>query len=296
MRREPVVVESPGNADVGGAGDTGEVDPAARFALLMQQREPPLDLALGLLAAAGRPQVDPDSIPGAFDEVGGSLRSSVEDADVLCAELFGDGGFVGNSAHYYDPRNSLIDQVLVRRLGIPITLAVVGIEVGRRRGVELVGVGMPGHFLLAEPASGSPASGPAGHLAVRRWFDPFDAGRGLDVGGCARVFRRLHGPEVSFSPTMLAPVGHRMIIERVINNLIGARTRVGDHLGVAEVLALRVAANPADPEPRRLLAGELAAAGRFDQAASVHDTLEEMEPGQAELHRRLATQLRARLN
>src|SRR3546814_4479768 len=68
--------------------------------------------------------------------------------EALTAHLFGVEAFAGDTDSYFDPRNSLLSDVLDRRLGIPITLAVVAIEVGRRCGVPLVGIGMPGHFLV----------------------------------------------------------------------------------------------------------------------------------------------------
>jgi len=88
----------------------------------------------------------------------------------MLPHLFGRGRFSGNRRDYYDPRNSLLDQVLERQLGIPITLAIVAMEVGRRLGVPLSGVGMPGHFLVGSDGS---------------YFDPFHQGRdaGCQVPG-----------------------------------------------------------------------------------------------------------------
>ncbi len=259
----------------------------------MADQEPPLALALGLIAATGRPEVDPDAVPARLDAIASDLGQVDGDAGALCAALFGAGGFTGDLGDYYDPRNSLIDQVLDRRLGIPITLAAVGIEVGVRVGVPLVGVGMPGHFLLAEVgpsvAMGAPAEGPV------RWFDAFDGGRELDADGCARVFRRLHGP-LRLERSMLAAVDVPAIVERVLNNLLGARTRRRDRSGAADVLALRAALAPTDLRRRSQLAAGLAAAGRFDEAASIHDQLMVLDPGADPGHDHLATQLRARLN
>lgn len=251
----------------------------------MAEPDPPLDLALALVAGTGRTEVDPAAVLVRLDEIAADV-GAVADGAAVCAALFGPGGFAGDRDDYYDPRNSLIDEVLERRLGIPITLAVVAIEVGRRRGVELVGVGMPGHFLVGE--RGVPAAG--------RWFDAFDHGRELDEEGCARVFAGLHGPTLAFERSMLAPVGPHAIVGRVLNNLLGARTRRRERSGVADVLALRAATAPGDPAPRRQLAAALAAAGRFDEAASVHDELASLDPEAGADHRRAAGSLRARLN
>src|SRR5205823_9498396 len=96
----------------------------------------------------------------------------------LATLLFVTEGFVGNAADYADPRNSYLDDVLDRRLGIPITLSVVMLEVGRRCGLQLHGVGMPGHFLVG----GGPGE----------WFDPFHDGARLDLAGCAALFMQGH--------------------------------------------------------------------------------------------------------
>ena len=89
--------------------------------------------------------------------------------------LFDEHGYAGNEADYTDPRNSYLDRVLDRRLGIPITLSVLMMEVARRNGVVLHGIGMPGHFLVGEPDG-------------RTFYDPFHHGRQLDADGARDVF------------------------------------------------------------------------------------------------------------
>ena len=110
--------------------------------------------------------------------------------DGLRQHLFGDLGFTGDRDTYHDPRNSLLPDVLDRRLGIPITLAVLAIEVGRRCGVALVGVGMPGHFVARSAAE------------PHRYLDAFDGGRELDREGCRAVLQEL-APEVPWSDAHL---------------------------------------------------------------------------------------------
>jgi len=263
----------------------------------MAEPDPPLDLALALVAATGRPQVDPVAIIERLDGLAAAL-GDVDGAGVLCAAVFGPDGFSGDRKDYYDPRNSLLDEVLERRRGIPITLAAVAIELGRRCGVELVGVGMPGHFLLGAPGPAGESSS-VGASALEfpvRWFDAFDSGRELDEDGCARIFNDLHGPAMPFDRSMLSSVGTHAMVVRVLNNLLGARTKRRDRSGVADVLALRVASSPTELAPRRQLAAALAAAGRFDEAATVHDDLATADPGAASGHARAAGALRARLN
>ena len=95
--------------------------------------------------------------------------------------MFRDLGFRGDRRHYYDPENSLLDRVLDRRVGIPLTLSVVMMEVARRIGVPLGGVAMPGHFLVRD------------RVLPDVFVDPFDGGRTLDLAGVQRLFHAVTG-------------------------------------------------------------------------------------------------------
>ena len=109
--------------------------------------------------------------------------------------LFVTEGFRGNADDYGDPRNSFLDAVIERRCGIPITLSVLLIEVARRHGIEVLGIGMPGHFLVREAADAD------------RWYDPFHGGARLELLDCARLFAALHGgdPSARRRPTSRRP-------------------------------------------------------------------------------------------
>ena len=102
--------------------------------------------------------------------------------------LFEREGFAGNLDHYDDPENSFLDSVLERRLGIPISLSVLMIAVGRRLGVDVQGVGMPGHFLVLDAERGDV------------WCDPFHGGAVLDADGCRRRFEMVYGGALAFQP------------------------------------------------------------------------------------------------
>ena len=117
--------------------------------------------------------------------------------------LFQERGFKGNTVDYGDPRNSLFDDVLDRRLGIPITLSVLMIEVGRRLDIPLHGVGMPGHFLVGTGDG---------------FFDVFADGVALDTAACVERFAQTQ-PREAFRAEFLAPVGPRLIVDRMLNNL-----------------------------------------------------------------------------
>ena len=124
-------------------------------------------------------------------------------------QLFAKEGFAGNRAHYDDFRNSCLNVVLERRLGIPITLALVFIEVARRAGVEVHGVSFPGHFLLrAADDTGDPVI-----------LDPFDGGRPLDEAECRALLTRMSGDDARFSTDLLRPCTARQMLARMLNNL-----------------------------------------------------------------------------
>ncbi len=134
-----------------------------RFAALVARDEPkiPLDEAALLVAAHAYPGLAVDEWMARIDDLAEHVPP--DDADALAHDLFVDRGFAGNTHDYTDPRNSFLNDVIERRLGIPITLSVLMMEVGRRRGVGLVGVGMPGHFpvrLAAAGADPAPFFGP----------------------------------------------------------------------------------------------------------------------------------------
>ncbi len=259
------------------------MDVVSRFAELVASPDPRLDLALALIAGVGRPEVDPDALVDELDAVAQQVDAA--DAAHVCEQLFSANGIglQGDRVDYYDPRNSQLDQVLERRLGIPITLSVIGIEVARRRGMTLRGIGMPGHFLLEHERSG-------------RYFDAFDQGRMLDAEGARELFWSLHGAGQDFDPSYLSPMSSTMIIIRVLNNLRGAHLRRGDRTGLADALALQGTLPGVGLAARRDLAGVLAADGRFLEAAAVHDALADDLPNTATEHRSTAQQLRARLN
>jgi regulator of sirC expression with transglutaminase-like and TPR domain len=158
-----------------------------------------------------------------LDQLGGALRARLQGELVpqrqiaaLNALLFGEEGFRGNAANYYDPRNSYLNEVLDRRLGIPITLALVYVEVGRRAGLPLSGVGFPAHFLVA-------------YEAERRVIvDPFNCGRLLVEADCQQLLQDMFGSSGRLEPRYLAATSPRQILVRMIGNLKLAYQRMGD--------------------------------------------------------------------
>nr|MBP7596786.1 transglutaminase family protein [Candidatus Microthrix sp.] len=135
------------------------------------------------IATHADPTVEAEAVTVQLDALASRYGSS--DPARLCGLLFDKDGFQPNLRNYYDPRNSLLDQVLDRRRGIPLSLAALALAVAERCGAPLAGVGMPGHFLLAE------THGDDG--GVRRYFDPFDGGRELSIAQVGGLHVRLLG-------------------------------------------------------------------------------------------------------
>jgi regulator of sirC expression with transglutaminase-like and TPR domain len=251
-------------------------DPTERFAALIAQGDGiPLDEACLLIARRARPELDVDAERARLDELADGVAGT--DADAVVRHLCVDLGFAGDRATYHDARNSLLPDVLDRRLGIPISLAIVAIEVARRRGITLLGVGMPGHFLVREEDDPD------------HFVDLFDGGRSLDATGCREVFEHLH-PRVEWHDGFLAPVGPSAIVARVLANLANAHRRAGDRDGLAATLDLRLLVPGATLRDRRELAVLLGSMGRFAQGAEV------LEATGEDADRESATRLRARLN
>jgi regulator of sirC expression with transglutaminase-like and TPR domain len=261
------------------------MDVTARFAELLD-RSPasvPLDEVALLIAAHAYPGLDVSLQMGRLDELADHVPEPTLDG--LTTYLFTDLGFAGNTRDYYDPRNSYLNDVIERRQGIPITLAVVTMEVGRRIGVPFWGVGMPGHFLLRDKVDPDV------------FVDPFARGRRLDRGGCKAAFRAVHGADAAFDPRFLDPVDPQVIIGRMLANLRATFTARRDRRSLAWVLRLRTMVPGIPVEERAELATVLAARGQFAAAAGEFDVLAEQLGGElgAEYHRS-AARLRARLN
>lgn len=258
------------------------MDPTARFAALVQG--PPDELALDeaalLIAAHARPGLDVAGELRVLDRLAAGIPAG--DLHEWRRHLFVDLGFTGNVDRYHDPSNSFLDQVVRRRRGLPITLSVLGMEVGRRAGLRLLGVGMPGHFLLRH--------GPDGFV------DPFDGGRALDRAGCLERFRQVNGPRATFLPSYLDPVGPLTILSRMLNNLKAVYAGRGDVVALSWVFALRSAIPRTSPHDDREWARVLGLTGRFLEAADRMEALVEALPEHEESLRGEAFALRARLN
>ena len=180
-------------------------DTVERFA--RELAEPPatlrLDVVAFCIAAQAHPGLDVDAGCARLDAL--AARCGVPTFTGVRDFLFRTEGFCGNAADYSDPENSFLDSVLERRTGIPITLSIVMMEVGRRVGVPVVGVGLPGHFIVADGTT------------TGRWCDPFGGGELLDLDGVRALAARAgRGPLL---PGLLAPAPPLAIVARMLTNL-----------------------------------------------------------------------------
>jgi regulator of sirC expression with transglutaminase-like and TPR domain len=244
--------------------DPGESLPRGlNFDVLASRKDDDIDVALGaaLIARDVYANLDVGATLARFDVLaeplqGRSLaaRPLYEQAIDLGHYLYEVAGFRGNEANYYDPKNSLLPDVLDRRLGIPITLALVYCEVARRCGVVARGVSFPGHFLVR--IEGKKA------LEPPLFVDPFFGGRLLDDAALERVLRRATGPNESVKEEHLAPATPRSILVRMLINLKWIYMTRGDlaraHLALDRIVTLTPDA-PAALRERGLLAARLGA-------------------------------------
>jgi len=266
-------------------GTLAAVDPTLAFAELLARPEAEIDLdrAALLIAAHASTGLDVEAQLEAIDELAAGCEAP--ELSAVLAHLFVRLGFRGNPEDYYDPCNSYLDRVIASRRGIPITLSVLTMAVARRHGIELVGVGMPGHFLVRSASDAS------------LFVDPFAGGAVLDPGAVRTLFHSLHGPDAGFSEEMLAPAGPRSVVTRMLNNLVAVFGARRDHGGRLWALQLRATVPGATLEDRAEVAPGLAAVGEFAEAARWLEALsfEAPEPVAAG-YRRAADRLRSRLN
>jgi regulator of sirC expression with transglutaminase-like and TPR domain len=192
---------------------------------------PLLDTAL-LIARDEYPELDPHHYIEQIRRFANDLQSHISGEHDLPSQLttinkylFDEQGFTGNHTHYNDPRNSYLNEVFDRKLGIPISLAVVQIELMRRLGLALDGISFPGHFLVRLPVDD-------GILVM----DPFNKGRPVSVEELkerATPHMNGHPPDDQELYQILAPATHRMILSRMLRNLKGLYVEIGDWERVA---------------------------------------------------------------
>jgi regulator of sirC expression with transglutaminase-like and TPR domain len=156
----------------------------------------------------------------------------------LQAVVFGQLGFTGNGEDYHDPRNSFLAEVLRRRVGIPISLSVLVLEVARRIGLAAWGINFPGHFLVGVRDDGDPVV-----------IDPFAGGVVRELDELDSMLRRASGPVAEVDDELLAPTPKAKILQRMLSNLAGIYGQRDDYFGSVEVLEHM---QLLDPDNRRI--------------------------------------------
>jgi regulator of sirC expression with transglutaminase-like and TPR domain len=198
------------------------------FRHVVSRPDAELDLAQAALLIA-EPEYPDLDIPGCMellDELSDSARrarprSGEPALQRIARHLHEEAGFHGNDEDYYDPRNSYLNEVLQRRTGIPISLAVVILEVARRCGVTAQGISFPGHFIVR-------GEGPV-------YVDPFDAEL-LDADKLRQLHARATGNSREPDSKLLAPASKRAILARMLNNLRAIFAERGDAVRLQHVL------------------------------------------------------------
>jgi regulator of sirC expression with transglutaminase-like and TPR domain len=218
----------------------------SEFRTAVQRPAAEIDLAQAALLYArdAYPDLDPALYLKQLDEWAEDIRSdiatSIDPIATLNRFLFDDLHFQGNRRFYSDPRNSYLNQVIDRRLGLPITLSVLYIEIARRVGLHIDGVGLPGHFIVR-------------HLdrAGVRYIDPFYQGRLLAENDCRNLVVDLSNGALEFQPTMLKPVDTRQILARMLRNLKNAYVQEQQFNQALSVVARLLDLAPDEPDHLR---------------------------------------------
>lgn len=208
---------------------------ALRDILTVESPDATLDRAALDLACIEHPGLDPEPWVRELDrhaseiaDRAGDLSDGRRFLEVANRYLFEEVGFHGNQTHYYDPRNSCLNDVLAYKTGLPISLALVYMEIGRRLAKPIFGIGAPGHFLIQYNDGG---------LSV--YMDAFSRGRLLSRDQCLAMVREYTHAEAA--DHLLLPVTRKQLLVRMLRNLEGAYVRQNDFeraLQAADLLRL----------------------------------------------------------
>ena len=248
----------------------------ADFERLVKQPEASLDLARAalLVAAEADPGMDVDAQLDTLESWAEELRrrvdpewNNLQKLARLRAFLFDHLGFRGDRRDYYDPRNSMLHEVMTRRLGIPLTLSILFMELGWRIGMPFEGVGFPGHFLVR-------LTGEQADLLL----DPYSRGMTVHPEDCRRMLLDLSDGQLAFTERHIASIGKHDMLARLLMNLKGAylRSHQDEHaLAAVERLLL---IHPEDLDELRDRGLLLYRLSRYQPALRALDTYLEARP------------------
>lgn len=214
------------------------------FVRAVGRPEPILDLARAalLVAAESDPRVDVDHQLHTLESWAAELKTRLEPGwnnlqklARLRSFVFEDLGFRGDSRDYFSPSNSLLNQVMERRMGVPLTLSIIFMELGWRVGIPFEGVGFPGHFLVR--LTGEP---------LDLVLDPFNHARTMHEEDCRRLLDEVTGGRLEFDGRLLASVTKREMITRLLLNLKGAYLRANQDEGALAAVERLLLIHPED--------------------------------------------------
>jgi regulator of sirC expression with transglutaminase-like and TPR domain len=243
----------------------------------LARAEPDLDLARAalLIAREEYPQLSVELYLARLDQIAEEVKDRLADesAPLLVLQemldtLYRRRKFGANRKAYYDPRNSFLNDVLDRGVGIPLTLGMIVLEVGWRLGLPLEGVNFPGHFLIRH-------RGEALDLLV----DPFDGGKIRFEDQAQELLDRAYGGVVRLQPSFVREATRRDMLVRLLTNLKGVYIRVHDHaraLAAVERLLMLLPTAPLENRSRGIL---LARLGRREEAARQLEKYLRVAPG-----------------
>ena len=260
------------------------MNPIESFEQMVGQPDDQIDLATAalLIAAADHPGVRIENYLSRLDD----FSYGVDDLESLRKRLFVELGFAGETDDYYSPESSFLDVAIDRRRANPITLSVITMEVARRAGIKLEGIGMPGHFLLRSAYTG-------------QYIDPFFGGEILDERGIEDRFKQVTGITVAnmaFGPGMRPVSNKKEILARMLNNLKAIYKARSDGRSLEWVTRLRLALPNVPREEVADLGEALALQGKHREGAAEIDAVARDHPTLAPTLGPAARALRASLN
>lgn len=229
-----------------------------RFRSLIARPQGEIRLAEGalLIAQEEYPHLDVNAYLQRLDSMANTVKRQLglelDPRRIVAAintYLYDEQHFRGNQDDYYNPCNSFLNEVLDQKSGIPITLSVIYIEIGRQVGLPIVGVGLPGHFIVQYDAQ-----------VDTFWIDPFHGGALLTREDCATRLEQIYNRKVDWHDTFLNPVSDHDILRRMLNNLKGIYIQQHDYaraLSVVERLLLMTPEQATEVRDRGLLHARL---------------------------------------
>ncbi len=211
--------------------------------------EDQIDLGRAALVIATQeyPDLEIDDCLSQLDSLGQAVELRIDDEKnpyriiaALITVLFKELGFQGNHSEYYDPKNSFLNDVITRKKGIPISLSVIYMEVARRVGLSLAGIGFPGHFLVKYDDGD-----------VEILIDVFNGGEIRSREDLDRMLQQIYRGQVSYQDGFVAALGKRDILRRMLNNLKWIYLERGEPLKTLSVLDQLLILDPSSASEMR---------------------------------------------